>query len=84
MTTQPEKVVCMNAYTIDEEGDLTYTDVPEEIVGWSVYVRTEATVRGEPFEVSHDEDFEQEGIAREYALRISAELGLDPEDIRTY
>lgn len=81
----PVKTVCMNAYTTDEDGNVTYTDVPELIEGYSVYLRVEKAFNSpEPFDVLGDEDFNTKSLALAYARKLSREHKLNPEDIHEY
>ena len=80
---KPDVEVCLHGFTEDEQGQ-HYSDDPDEITGWCVYLR-----RNEPAKGSHpvmsyfdrewkiiDEwDFGDSGAARAFAKRMAADYG---------
>lgn len=77
----PRYQVCLNAFTLDEFGNETYTDRADEAIGWSVYVRTDPEEGGE-FDVDEDHDVPTYGDA----IRLADDLArkYQTADIREF
>lgn len=70
------KVVCLNAWTVDDDGNETYTDNPDTTKGWSVYLRI-PDPRGDyyPFDCTDEQDFETYEAAIAFAEELAAQHG---------
>lgn len=73
--------ILYHAFKEDSDGNLTYTDDPKEVAGWSVYVRVD-TPGADRFRIIEDIDVDTLEEASQLSLSLAQKYGTS--DIEQY
>lgn len=77
-----QTTICLHAWKHTDQDEQTYADPADGPVdGWCVYRRIETPANAsQPFDIVEDEDFTDEGAARERAAALATEFGCEVQE----